>query len=329
MNLTKSSAINQQIALKTIRKLGFEVSAVWNGKEALDYLSAADEPEPPHAKPDIILMDVQMPIIDGYRATHLIRHHAPYNVSARNIPIVAMTASAIQGDREKCKKAGMDDYLAKPVKGKTLEKMLVRWAITRRVPRTPGAMDSEGSECSESEAHNCGTAAIPIFGQGNAKAKALVVQEPPTIKTSRPTMSERQNSHSLTLPGTESEGDRAERREEAEEKATALRDEKLVEAASFHGERLMPPHGDGRLSGQKLTVENVGKLEREAEKIGGLRTPRADVEGRSLSKGINVSGAEEMSEVLKMEKSRSKERPKMERRWMDSERTVTGREDET
>ena len=105
------SAINQQIALKTIRKLGFEVSAVWNGKEALEYLTAADSPEPPHPKPDIILMDVQMPICDGYRATHLIRHHSPYNVSARNIPIVAMTASAIQGDREKCEQAGMDDYL--------------------------------------------------------------------------------------------------------------------------------------------------------------------------------------------------------------------------
>ena len=54
------SAINQQIALKTIRKLGFSPSAVWNGKEALDYLLAADSPNPPHPKPDIILMDVQV-----------------------------------------------------------------------------------------------------------------------------------------------------------------------------------------------------------------------------------------------------------------------------
>lgn len=313
----KKSAINQQIALKTIRKLGFEVSAVWNGKEALDYLSAADSPEPPHPKPDIILMDVQMPIIDGYRATHLIRHHAPYNISARNIPIVAMTASAIQGDREKCKKAGMDDYLAKPVKGKTLERMLVRWAISRRLPRTPGAADSEGSECSEPGEHNCGSAAVPIFGQG--KATSLKVQEPPKIQTSRPTMSERQNSHRLTLPGMESEGDRAEMREEAEEKATALRDEKLVEAASAHGERLVPPHGDDRVSRQKLTVENMGKLEREVGKSSRLRSPRPEVKGRTSSKGGNVSGGEE-----KREKSRSGERPGME--WMDSERTITGKE---
>ena len=72
-----------------------------------------------------------MPVLDGYRTTHLIRHHNPYCAipSIRTLPIVAMTASAIQGDREKCTSAGMDDYLAKPVKGKLLEDMLVKWAI--------------------------------------------------------------------------------------------------------------------------------------------------------------------------------------------------------
>jgi CheY-like chemotaxis protein len=269
-------------------------------------------------------MDVQMPIIDGYRATHLIRHHAPYNTIARNTPIVAMTASAIQGDREKCKKAGMDDYLAKPVKGKTLEKMLVRWALSRRVPRTADGRDSEGSECSEPGEHNCGTAAIPVFGLGKFSTSA-VIQDSPSIKTSRLSMNERQNSHHLTLPGPESEGDRVERREEAEEKATMLRDEKLVEAASAHGERLVPP-GEGRPPGQKLTVENVGKLEREVEKIGGVRTPRSEFQQRTLSAGINYVGEDQVDGVEKTEKCRSGERPRMERRWMDSESTVTGRE---
>lgn len=83
------------------------MTAVWNGKEALDYLLEA--PSPTHPKPDIILMDCQMPVLDGYRATHLIRHHSPYSAiaSIRTLPIVAMTASAIQGDKEKCTQAGM------------------------------------------------------------------------------------------------------------------------------------------------------------------------------------------------------------------------------
>ncbi|KAJ9648550.1 hypothetical protein H2199_001405 [Coniosporium tulheliwenetii] len=131
--VVEDNQINQQIALKTIKKLGFSVSAVWNGKEVLDYLLA--NPSADRPKPDIILMDVQMPIMDGYLATHTIRTQEPFKDSAsiRSTPIIAMTASAIQGDREKCQEAGMDDYLAKPVKGKHLEKMLVKWAIQGKI----------------------------------------------------------------------------------------------------------------------------------------------------------------------------------------------------
>jgi CheY-like chemotaxis protein len=115
------------------------------------------------AKPDIILMDVQMPVIDGYKCTHILRHHIPFKEYTDNVPIVAMTASAIHGDREKCTKAGMDDYLAKPVKSKILEKMLVRWSKTRRV--SPPSTQSTGksvSDCSESAEH-CASAEIPTF----------------------------------------------------------------------------------------------------------------------------------------------------------------------
>ncbi|CRK43660.1 hypothetical protein BN1723_005767 [Verticillium longisporum] len=115
-------------------------------------------------KPDIILMDVQMPVIDGYKCTHLLRRHAPYKTFVSDIPIVAMTASAIQGDREKCKKAGMDDYLAKPVRGKTLERKLVRWSLTKRKsPRLRGEIALSTSDCSDTAEH-CSNADIPCVG---------------------------------------------------------------------------------------------------------------------------------------------------------------------
>lgn len=330
--LVEDNAINQQIALKTIRKLGFVVNAVWNGKEALDYLLAADQPDPPHPKPDIILMDVQMPIIDGYRATHLIRHHSPYSKSASGIPIVAMTASAIQGDREKCKKAGMDDYLAKPVKGKTLEKMLVRWAISKRVPRAAGENEFNESDCSEPGEHNCGTAAIPIPERGKAKEKGksqcLELSESSQLQNLRPSMKERQNSHRLTLPGTESEGERANRREEAEEKAIALRDDKLVEAAGVQtGERLPLLQSEGPTSAQKLTIENVGKLERE---VGHVTKDSGMLTRTEFKKNLSLAGESTGAELGDEEDSKSKgsapKRPKVRRRWVDSERTITGTE---
>jgi CheY-like chemotaxis protein len=161
-----------------IRSLGFSVSAVWNGREVLEYMQRAQDGK--ERKPDIILMDVQMPMIDGYKCTHLLRHHCPYKAFVDDVPIVAMTASAIQGDRERCTRAGMDDYLSKPVKKVMLERMLVRWTLTGRTGHTTTPVGSEA--CSEAGDH-CTSSSIP---EASEQPTPIVAIDANPMEFSRP-----------------------------------------------------------------------------------------------------------------------------------------------
>lgn len=118
--IAEDNAINQKIAIQYIQRLGYtKVDAYDNGLKAVEGLrQKALEGTPYH----IILMDVQMPVMDGYDATKLLRKDPIESV--RKTLVIAMTASAIQGDREKCLAAGMNDYLAKPVRQDVLKKKL-------------------------------------------------------------------------------------------------------------------------------------------------------------------------------------------------------------
>ena len=255
--VVEDNAINQQIALKTIKKLGFSVSAVWNGKEALDYLLKPASKD--HLKPDVILMDVQMPVLDGYRATHLIRHHSPYSSlpGMRAVPIIAMTASAIQGDREKCERAGMDDYLAKPVKGHILEKMLIKWSLR-----------SKRHGPYNTSFHSTHTGHESYCDQpGSFTSSDTTTRPAPASDPADDGIDNRTLINDACLPSTESEGDRGLRRAEAEEKATALRNDKLMNTASeehmlkFH--TTVPSPQETVKPTAALTEENMGKLGRE------------------------------------------------------------------
>ena len=116
--LAEDNITNQQVALGILKKLGMRADAVANGAEAVRSLETI-----PY---DLVLMDMQMPVMDGIEATRRIRDPESA-VLQHQIPIIAMTANALQGDREQCLQAGMDGYVTKPVSPKALAEAIERW----------------------------------------------------------------------------------------------------------------------------------------------------------------------------------------------------------
>ena len=117
--LAEDNAVNQKVALNILeKKLGYHADVVTNGKEAIESLERLDY--------DLVLMDGQMPEMDGYEATRIIRDESSA-VRNHNIPIIAITANAMKGDRKKCLEAGMDDYVSKPIKAQNLADTVERY----------------------------------------------------------------------------------------------------------------------------------------------------------------------------------------------------------
>ncbi|SLM29513.1 putative Multi-sensor hybrid histidine kinase [Desulfamplus magnetovallimortis] len=121
--LAEDNITNQQVAMGILKKLGLRADAVANGEEAIKALESIDY--------DIVLMDVQMPVMDGIKATQIIRNRKSMVINHK-IPIIAMTAHAMQGDREKCLDAGMDDYLSKPVDPHAMVEVLSKFLPEKR-----------------------------------------------------------------------------------------------------------------------------------------------------------------------------------------------------
>ncbi|MEO8449615.1 MAG: PAS domain S-box protein [Gemmatimonadota bacterium] len=114
--LVDDNVVNQKVAVRMLERLGYRVDTASNGREALELWARV-----PY---DLIFMDCQMPVMDGYEATTEIRR---LEERATRIPVVAFTANAMKGDRDRCLEAGMDDYLTKPIRLEELKAILGKW----------------------------------------------------------------------------------------------------------------------------------------------------------------------------------------------------------
>jgi CheY-like chemotaxis protein/HPt (histidine-containing phosphotransfer) domain-containing protein len=148
--LAEDNPTNQEVALSLLAKFGYRADAVASGAEAIEALQKTAY--------DLVLMDVQMPEMDGISATRAIRK-GPLGILNQKVPIIAMTAHALKGDREKCIEAGMDDYISKPIQIKELFAVLEKW-LSREEPA--GDVQA-GDAAQEAPAPEAPAPALPVF----------------------------------------------------------------------------------------------------------------------------------------------------------------------
>jgi hypothetical protein len=127
--VVEDSPVNRVVTVSMLERAGFHVTAVNDGVEALEALSTT--------RYDVVLMDCQMPNLDGYEATRELRRREG---EGRHTPVIAMTAHAMDSDRERCIAAGMDDYLTKPVRAAVLTTALERWIASTAAPAEPASV---------------------------------------------------------------------------------------------------------------------------------------------------------------------------------------------
>jgi PAS domain S-box-containing protein len=158
--LAEDNSINQIVAQSMLQALGLGVDVVSNGRLTLDALE--------QKRYSLILMDCQMPEMDGYEASRKIRQREANSGGAR-IPIIALTAHAMEGDREQCLSAGMDDYLSKPFNSKQLAAALGRWLGRSKPSITEsGACEKQAGDNASPEANQSEPATLPLINVNTA-----------------------------------------------------------------------------------------------------------------------------------------------------------------
>ncbi len=153
--LVEDKAINQKVATKFLQKRGLRVTVADNGRVAVDTLKSQ--------RVDLVLMDVQMPVMDGLDATREIRRVEDQAGDGRHVPIVAMTAHAMTGDRERCLASGMDDYVSKPILEDELFEAIGRWLQLPDVKAAPTMREWTGAVEAELQAVKAKFGEDPAF----------------------------------------------------------------------------------------------------------------------------------------------------------------------
>jgi CheY-like chemotaxis protein len=118
--LVEDNSVNQLVAKGMLTRLGYEVEIAEQGEAALARLE--------HEEFDLVLMDCNMPVMDGYETSRRMRADPRW----KDLPIIALTANALHEDRQRCEQAGMNDYLAKPFKREDLQALMIKWLEPRR-----------------------------------------------------------------------------------------------------------------------------------------------------------------------------------------------------
>ncbi len=162
--VAEDNTVNQKVAVRILENLGCRVDVVSNGREAIDAAR--------HFPYDCLFLDCQMPEMNGYQATAAIRTHE--RQTGLHMPIVAITANAMQGDREKCLAAVMDDYVSKPIRAEALKAMVQKWTPAschtfsdEKIGRTPASLTTSPSVCPSPPALHAETfAALKELGHG-------------------------------------------------------------------------------------------------------------------------------------------------------------------
>jgi len=150
--VAEDNAVNQQVAEAFLQELGCTVTLAGDGEQAVALARRESF--------DLVLMDCMMPRLDGYAATGAIRDVEAAESGRRRLPIIALTASALQGERERCLKAGMDDFLTKPLALGDLRAMVLRWAPAHRTPAVVPDGPAAGPVIAEPQGADSGSATL-------------------------------------------------------------------------------------------------------------------------------------------------------------------------